>query len=98
MQAVRVARAAGCLSALLGVLSGCELEEITLVDAEDVVVAEVYLNVAADPADNEIRAFLHHTVGTVDSIADLQRARVSVERSDGKVYVLEPEGVDACGS
>ncbi len=91
-------RAAGGVAGplVLVTLAGCELEEITLVDAEDVVVAEVYLNVAHDPVDNEIRAFLHRTFGAVDSIDDLREARISVERSDGTLYVLEAESVDEC--
>ena len=76
--------------------AACELEEITIVDAEDVVVAEVYLNVAQDPEDNEIRAFLHRTLGTEDEIDDLLDARVEVVRSDGTRYELEPEAVDEC--
>lgn len=45
------------------VLSGCTLEEVTLVEAEDVVVAEVYVQVGAG-ADGESRAtaWLHRTL------------------------------------
>lgn len=76
--------------------AGCELEEITLVDAEDVVVAEVYVNLAADPEDNEIRAFLHRTVGTRESVADLFDARVTVRRSDGLSFLLSGAAVEDC--
>ncbi len=76
--------------------AACELEEITLVDAQDVIVAEVFVNVAQDPAENEIRAFLHRTIGVVDSISDLQLARVTVTRSDGTVYRLPGRAVDDC--
>lgn len=76
--------------------AGCELEEITLVDAEDVVVAEVYVNLAADPQDNEIRAFLHRTLGTEESVADLFDARVTIRRSDGLTLLVPGASVDDC--
>lgn len=76
--------------------AACELEEITLVDAEDVVVAEVYVNVAADPQDNEIRAFLHRTVGTRESVADLFDARITVRRSDGLSFLVPGAAVEDC--
>lgn len=82
--------------ALLGAV-GCELEEVTIVDAEDVIVAEVYLNVAPSQADNEIRAFLHRTIGTSESVEDLRQARVLVSRpGGGKRYLLAPVSVDDC--
>ena len=82
---------------LLLVASSCELEEVTIVDAEDVVVAEVYLNVAQRQADNEIRAFLHRTVGTSETVDDLLGARVVVRRpGGGRRYVLEGASVDDC--
>ena len=84
------------LGMLASSLAGCELEEITLVDAEDVVVAEVYVNLAADPDDNAIRAFLHRTVGTLESVADLFAARVTVRRSDGVTFVLAGAAVEDC--
>ena len=85
------------LLAVLLTASGCELEEVTLVDAEDVVVAEVYLNVARRQADNEIRAFLHRTIGTSETVDDLLAARVLVSRpGGGRRYLLEPASVDDC--
>lgn len=69
--------------------AACELEEVTLVDAEDVVVAEVYLNVAENPAENEILAFLHRTIGTSGTIDELRAATVEVVRTgDGGRYRL----------
>lgn len=77
--------------------TGCELEEVTLVDAEDVVVAEVYLNVGQTQSENEIRAFLHRTVGTSESVDDLIAARVIVSRpGGGRRYVLRNAQVDDC--
>lgn len=65
-------------------LGACELEEITIVDVEAVVVAEIYANLAADPAENEIRAFLHWTVG-IDTVglAPLSDARITVRGPGG---------------
>jgi hypothetical protein len=77
-------------------VAGCDLEEVTLVDAEDVVVAEVYLNVTKDPANNEIRAFLHRTIGSDDSVDALVAARVTVRRTDGRTYELSTSQVDDC--
>ena len=85
------------LVACVGLVSaGCELEDITLVDAEDVVVAEVYVNVTKDPANNEIRAFLHRTIGFDDAVDDLLAAQVTVRRSDGRVYELGGAPIDDC--
>ena len=47
-----------CLAAP-AVLAACDLEEITIVEVEEVVIAEIYVNLAEDPIENEIRAFLH---------------------------------------
>jgi hypothetical protein len=49
--------------------AACELEEITVVDFTDVVVAEVYVTVGDTPAGSGARAFLHGTAagGTSDS-------------------------------
>ncbi|MEQ1856294.1 MAG: hypothetical protein ABL963_07485 [Longimicrobiales bacterium] len=56
--------------ALLSVgLAACELEDITVIDFVDVVVAEVYVTLGDTPADHRVRAFLHGTAagGTPDS-------------------------------
>lgn len=95
------ARPGGLVTALtlasLPVVLGCEIEEITVVDVEDVVIAEVYVNMAADPLDNEILGFLHRTVGTGSgSVADLAAARVTVTRSDGYSIDLANAPVPDC--
>ena len=59
-------------------------------------MAEVYVNVAADPQDNEIRAFLHRTVGTRESVADLFDARITVRRSDGLSFLVPGAAVEDC--
>ena len=87
------------LLVFLATAAGCELEEVSVVQVEDVVVAEVYANVAEDPAANEIFAFLHQTVGQGDPVADeveLLSARVTVRRDDGTVIPLQGEQVVEC--
>lgn len=82
---------------LVAVSAACELREITLVEVENVVVAEIYANIAADPGDNEIRAFLHRTVGSVrDGLDDLDRARITVRRADGMTIRLAPDPRSSC--
>ena len=51
------------LAVLAAVSAGCELEEITLVESEDVVVAEVYVQVSATRSgDSRVTAWLHRTL------------------------------------
>ncbi len=65
---MRARARAGWLLLVLGV-AGCELDEITVVDFVDVVVAEVYVTLGRTPADHRVRAFLHGTAagGAPDS-------------------------------
>ncbi len=77
--------AAVSVAAASAVLSGCELEEITLVEAEDVVVAEVYVQVSATPSgENRVTAWLHRTLD-----ADPQSARAV---SGAQVLVTDARG------
>ena len=85
-----------CLAAP-AVLAGCDLEEITIVNVEDVVIAEIYVNLAEDPTENEIRAFLHRTVGAPRSTLDeLPDARIVVRRPDGLTLDLAGNDLEAC--
>ena len=92
--------APGCLGVLTSLLAlaGCELEEITLADIEDVVIAEVYLDLGSDPSENVARAFLHRTVGVEEAelLPTLRDAVVTMTRSDGYSFTLLGEGVDDC--
>ena len=73
---------------VLGV-SGCELQEITLVDLVDVLVAEVYVTLAEDSEDNVVRAFLHGTAAGAESGSQtFDNARVTVTREDGLTLTL----------
>ena len=56
----------GCLGLCLALVlsAGCELQESTIVDVEDVVVAEVYVELGQGLfGQNRVIAFLHRTVG-----------------------------------
>ena len=79
-------------------VGGCELQEVSIVDVENVVVAEVYVTLQADPAENEIRAFLHRTLGSVadDGLDDLDLSRITVRRSDGLELRLAPDPRELC--
>jgi hypothetical protein len=66
--------------------AGCELEEVTVVDLVDVAVAETYVVIREDPAQNRVRAFLHGTTaGGAPNLRTFEDARVRVTRSDGLV-------------
>lgn len=84
--------------AAAGSSAACELQEITLAAVEEVVIAEVYLDLADDPADNAARAFLHRTVGVgdPDSLPPLPDAVVTMTRTDGYSFRLDPEDTDDC--
>lgn len=84
----------------LGTLVACELEEITVVEVEEVVLAEVYANVAGQASNNQLLAFLHQTVGSEDvdaAEADLVGSRIRVRRpSDGLVISLRNADITDC--
>ena len=91
------ARLLGSVTAAL-LLWGCTLEEVTLVQAEDVVVAEVYLELTpgASP-EGRLTAFLHRTLeGGTSASRPVPGARVVVTRSDGLSVELAPTGLEAC--
>lgn len=78
-------------------LVGCELEEVTIVEVENVVVAEVYVDLAADPTDNIARAFLHRTVGLEGGEIDpLKGSVVTMSRADGYSFSLTSEATRNC--
>ncbi len=85
-----------CLAAP-AVMAACDLQEITIVEIEEVVTAEIYVNLAEDPAENEIRAYLHYTIGaSQSSIDELSNALISVRRADGLTLILVENNLDAC--
>ena len=85
-----------CLAAP-ALLAACDLEEITIVEIVDVVIAEIYVNLAEDPTENEIRAYLHYTVGAPGSgVDELTDALIVVGRSDGLTLDLGVNELDVC--
>lgn len=93
----RVCEAVGLLTCLL-VFSGCELQELAVADVENVVIAEIYLDVGRDTSDNVARAFLHRTVGFDDGdvLPSLSDATVTMTRADGYAFTLPSEGTEDC--
>lgn len=66
-------------------LLGCELEEVSLTEPENVIVAEVYLKVG--DGEDELSAFLQSTLGSASG-TDLLQAVVEVEAPDGAIIPL----------
>ena len=82
---------------LLVVAAACELEEITLVAPEPVLVAEVYVDVAHDPTQNEVRAILHWTLNSDTSgLAPLDEAILTLSGPAGLEIVLARADDDEC--
>lgn len=87
----------------VAVLAGCELQEVTVVDVEDVVVVEAYALVGVDTqvdptVDRRLFAFVGRTVGGVDA-GSVPPARVEVHRqADGRRFILQPVEIQRCVS
>lgn len=82
---------------ILLLLGGCDLEEVAVVEVENVVIAEIYVDLSSDPAENIARAFLHRTVGSEgDQLDELIDAVVTVSRADGLTFALAPAALDQC--
>lgn len=77
------------LAVVAVVCGGCALEEITLVEAEDVVVAEVYVQVSATrDGESRVTAWLHRTLDAgASSSRPVPGAEVLV--TDERGFVLE---------
>jgi hypothetical protein len=80
------------------VVGACELEEVTLVEAEDVVVAEVILeSVEGSDGAVGVRAFLHRTVGAAaPGFQPVPGARISIRGEDGRTLELAETHQDRC--
>jgi hypothetical protein len=88
-------RHVGLLLALAA--SACELEEITVIDFVEVVVAEVYVTLGDVPGQHRVRALLHGTAagGTPDS-ETYDDALVRITRSDGFTIDLPLDVITEC--
>lgn len=91
-------RALGVLAAgMILTAAGCELEEVTIVDPTDVVVAEVHLQIPdVQEGGARLTAFLHRTLGPDGGSRPVPGARVTVARSDGVTVELAETGIDRC--
>lgn len=74
-------------------LGGCELQEVSLAEPEDVLVAEAYLLVG--DGKDEITAFLHRTLGAPGA-TELSRARVRLGVEGGESFLLLPAPRGEC--
>lgn len=76
---------------------GCDLQEVTLADVTETVVAEVYVMVGDSAADNRVRAFLQGTpAGGVEGTATFDDATVQVSRDDGLTLDLSVGALEDC--
>lgn len=86
--------------ALLAVVatSACELQEVTVVDVEDVIIVEAYALIGVDTPEptvgRRLWAFVSRTVGGASSA--IPPAEVEVVRSDGRRFGLEPVDAQNC--
>ncbi len=77
--------------------SACELEEVTVIDFVDIVVAEVYVTLGDAPAEHRVRALLHGTAagGTPDG-ETFDEALVRITRADGFTIDLALDLITEC--
>jgi hypothetical protein len=82
---------------LTALAAACDLQEITVVDLVDVVVAEVYVTLRDAPGAHTVHAFLHGTTagGQPDS-RGFDDAVLRVTRGDGLVLDLGEVPNEAC--
>lgn len=92
----------GLALALSTLAAGCELEEVTIVDPEDVVVAEAHLQLGVPDADTgvpgtRLTVFLHRTLGPAGESRPVEGARVAVSRvRDGTTLELARTALERC--
>jgi hypothetical protein len=77
--------------------SACELQEVTLVEAQDVVVAEVYVELGLPVNMDRATAYLHRTLeGATGASRPVTGATVVISRSDGSSVEMGEAELDAC--
>jgi hypothetical protein len=87
----------GVLFAVACSLTACELTEVTIVDFADIFIVEAKVTVAADPAGNSLRVFIHGTApGSGPGSRTFDDARVTVVDGEGSSAVLALAPIDAC--
>ena len=76
---------------------GCSLQEITIVDVEDVVVAEVQVQIGE--GGDRVTAFLHRTVGGLgDGFHPVPGAQIVISRDGGASVELAETSLERCVS
>lgn len=92
---MRATRACALLAAAVG--SACELQDVTVVDFVDIVVAEAYVTLREPPGAHTVHAFLHGTAagGQPDS-RTFDDALVRMTRGDGLVLDLAVVPIEVC--
>jgi hypothetical protein len=86
-----------CVLAAGILCSACELQEVTVVDFADVVVAEVYVTLRDAPGASTVQGFVHGAAsgGQPDS-RTFDDALLRVTRGDGLVVDLGVVPIEAC--
>lgn len=87
--------------ALMGLAAaGCSLQEITIVDVEDVVVAEVQVQIGEGLLGGDrVTAFLHRTVGGLGSgFHPVPGAEIVISRDNGASVELTEAAIERCVS
>lgn len=97
----RSTRSLGFMAVVLSsATQACTLEEVTVVDVQDVVVAEIVVQVNRIPgARNRLTAFLHRTIGGVGpGFNEVPGASITISRSDGFSVELAEATLDVCAA
>ncbi len=81
-------------------LGGCDLQEITIVDVEDLVVAEVHVQIGEGLfGSDRVTAFLHRTVGGVaEGFHPVPGAKIVITRDAGPSVELLETAIERCVS
>ncbi len=81
-------------------LGACELKEVAIVEVEDVVIAEVYIQIGdGTVTDSRALAFLHRTVGGQGpGFHPVPGARVVVTRARGTSFEFAATGLETCAT
>ncbi len=85
---------------MVAVMPACAIQERTIVEVEDVVVAEVYVEVGATAAGgSRVIAFLHRTVGGLGpGFHPVPGARPVIRRGTGETLELGPAELETCAA
>jgi hypothetical protein len=93
-------RIAATVALLCLTVGGCSLQEITIVDVEDVVVAEVYVQIGEGfLGGDRVTAFLHRTVGGLGGgFHPVPGAKIVISQDRGPSVELAETAIERCVS